>query len=177
MHSPESEASQKGSLPLICDFDLPVFTEPMREHWPSSISWAEAMRLLGAIPRLLHAALRFSRKAAAGQESSAVPFALNQLGVLDDSRVRTESLSAQPPALRTTLPPEPAFPLLGGVRLRIFLLSFTLLFFELLCIRWIPAYVRYLSYFTNFILLASFLGIGLGSSRRDEVRFAFPLFR
>ena len=44
-----------------------------------------------------------------------------------------------------------------GVRTRIFLVSFTLLFFELLCIRWIPAYVRYLSYFTNFILLASFL--------------------
>jgi hypothetical protein len=41
-----------------------------------------------------------------------------------------------------------------SARTRIFLLSFTLLFFELLCIRWIPAYVRYLSYFTNFILLA-----------------------
>ena len=65
-----------------------------------------------------------------------------------------------------------------GVRLRIFLLSFALLFFELLCIRWIPAYVRYLSYFTNFILLASFLGIGLGilSARRPLFRFpSFPL--
>ena len=45
-------------------------------------------------------------------------------------------------------------PWIAGVRTRIFLVSFTLLFFELLCIRWIPAYVRYLSYFTNFILLA-----------------------
>ncbi|PZR76556.1 MAG: spermidine synthase [Chthoniobacterales bacterium] len=65
-----------------------------------------------------------------------------------------------------------------GVRTRIFLLSFTLLFFELLCIRWIPAYVRYLSYFTNFILLASFLGIGLGilAARRPAFRFpSFPL--
>ncbi|MEY2572169.1 MAG: hypothetical protein QOJ87_382, partial [Verrucomicrobiota bacterium] len=53
-------------------------------------------------------------------------------------------------------------PWITGVRTRIFLVSFTLLFFELLCIRWIPAYVRYLSYFTNFILLASFLGMGLG---------------
>src|SRR3954447_11838700 len=63
-------------------------------------------------------------------------------------------------------------------RLRIFLLSFTLLFFELLCIRWIPAYVRYLSYFTNFILLASFLGMGLGilAARRAKFRFLpFPL--
>ena len=59
------------------------------------------------------------------------------------------------------------------MRLRIFLLSFALLFFELLCIRWIPAYVRYLSYFTNFILLASFLGMGLGilAARRPEFRF------
>jgi SAM-dependent methyltransferase len=65
-----------------------------------------------------------------------------------------------------------------GVRLRIFLVSFTLLFFELLCIRWIPAYVRYLSYFTNFILLASFLGMGLGilAARRPTFRFPpFPL--
>ena len=65
-----------------------------------------------------------------------------------------------------------------GVRFRIFLVAFTLLFFELLCIRWIPAYVRYLSYFTNFILLASFLGMGLGllSARRATFRFpSFPL--
>lgn len=64
------------------------------------------------------------------------------------------------------------------LRLRIFLVSFTLLFFELLCIRWIPAYVRYLSYFTNFILLASFLGMGLGilAARRANFRFlSFPL--
>jgi hypothetical protein len=65
-----------------------------------------------------------------------------------------------------------------GARPRIFLVSFTLLFFELLCIRWIPAYVRYLSYFTNFILLASFLGMGLGilAARRRGFRFPpFPL--
>src|SRR5947209_746393 len=35
-------------------------------------------------------------------------------------------------------------PWITGARTRIFLFSFTLLFFELLCIRWIPAYVRYL---------------------------------
>src|SRR4051812_5134679 len=65
-----------------------------------------------------------------------------------------------------------------GVRTRIFLVSFSLLFFELVCIRWIPAYVRYLSYFTNFILLASFLGMGLGilAARRPAFRFPpFPL--
>ncbi len=66
--------------------------------------------------------------------------------------------------------------LVRGVRLRIFLLSFTLLFFELLCIRWIPAYVRYLSYFTNFILLASFLGMGVGILAARRASFRFPSF-
>src|SRR5919205_337866 len=63
-------------------------------------------------------------------------------------------------------------------RIRIFLLSFAMLFFELLCIRWIPSYVRFLSYFNNFILMASFLGIGLGmlSARRKNFWFLpFPL--
>jgi len=53
-----------------------------------------------------------------------------------------------------------------------------MLFFELLCIRWIPSYIRYLSYFNNFILMASFLGIGLGmlSARRKNFWFLpFPL--
>lgn len=65
---------------------------------------------------------------------------------------------------------------INGVRLRIFLVSFTLLFFELLCIRWVPAYVRYLSYFTNFILLASFLGMGLGILAARRATFRFPPF-
>jgi hypothetical protein len=61
-------------------------------------------------------------------------------------------------------------------RVRIFLLSFAMLFFELLCIRWIPAYVRFLSYFTNFVLFASFLGIGLGMLTARRKRFWFPPF-
>src|SRR3954454_2061458 len=65
---------------------------------------------------------------------------------------------------------------INGTKLRIFLVSFTLLFFELLCIRWIPAYVRYLSYFTNFILLASFLGMGLGMLAARRTSFRFPPF-
>jgi SAM-dependent methyltransferase len=45
---------------------------------------------------------------------------------------------------------------------RTFLASFLVLFLEITLIRWMPAYIRLLSYFSNFILLASFLGIGLG---------------
>src|SRR5450432_247713 len=48
----------------------------------------------------------------------------------------------------------------NGVRL--FLTSATLLFVELMLIRWIPANVTYIGYFSNFLLMASFLGIGLG---------------
>ncbi len=67
-------------------------------------------------------------------------------------------------------------PLIADARLRIYTLAFALLFFELLCIRWIPSYVRYLSYFNNFILLASFLGIGLGILSARRTRWWFPPF-
>ena len=45
---------------------------------------------------------------------------------------------------------------------RLFLTSFAVLFVELLLIRWIPAYAVFVGFFSNFILMASFLGIGLG---------------
>ena len=61
-------------------------------------------------------------------------------------------------------------------RARLVALSFLMLFLELALIRWIGSNVLYLSYFSNFILLASFLGIGLGFLRanagRDLFRFA-----
>jgi len=51
-----------------------------------------------------------------------------------------------------------------------------MLFTELVLIRWAGAYVVYLSYFANFILLGSFLGIGMGFLRArkqpDLFRFA-----
>src|SRR5256714_10419988 len=51
--------------------------------------------------------------------------------------------------------------LVRSPRAQLFLTSFLGLYAELLCIRWMPAHVRFLSYFTNFILLASFLGLGV----------------
>ena len=50
-------------------------------------------------------------------------------------------------------------------RLQLLLASFLMLFVELVLIRWAGAYVVYLSYFSNFVLLGSFLGIGLGFLR------------
>jgi hypothetical protein len=60
----------------------------------------------------------------------------------------------------------------------LFLSSFLVLFLEVALIRWIPAYVRLLSYFSNFILLASFLGIGVGcllANRRRDLFVLFPV--
>jgi Spermine/spermidine synthase domain len=45
---------------------------------------------------------------------------------------------------------------------RLVLASALMLFLELALIRWLGANVVHLSYFTNFVLLGSFLGIGLG---------------
>ncbi|MEA2623183.1 MAG: hypothetical protein QOH61_2093 [Chloroflexota bacterium] len=51
---------------------------------------------------------------------------------------------------------------IAGNGTRLFLTSAALLFVELLLIRWIPANVTYIGFFSNFLLMASFLGIGLG---------------
>jgi SAM-dependent methyltransferase len=51
---------------------------------------------------------------------------------------------------------------LAGNEIRLLLVSGTLLFTELLLIRWVPANVAYVGFFSNFLLMASFLGIGLG---------------
>lgn len=51
---------------------------------------------------------------------------------------------------------------LSGNAARLWLTSLTILFVELMLIRWIPAEIRYIGFFSNFLLMASFLGIGLG---------------
>jgi len=59
-------------------------------------------------------------------------------------------------------------------RVRLVALSFLMLFLELALIRWIGSNVLYLSYFSNFVLLASFLGIGLGFLRANAAHDLFP---
>jgi hypothetical protein len=46
--------------------------------------------------------------------------------------------------------------------LRLYLTAFSLLFTELVLIRWIPANATYVGFFANFLLIGSFLGIGVG---------------
>jgi SAM-dependent methyltransferase len=59
---------------------------------------------------------------------------------------------------------------------RVFLASFLVLFLEVALIRWMPAYIRLLAYFSNFILLASFLGIGAGCLMAPSRRRLFVWF-
>ena len=60
----------------------------------------------------------------------------------------------------------------------LFLVSFLILFMELACIRWFGSMVVYLTFFTNIVLLAAFLGISVGclatSSRRNLIETVMP---
>lgn len=58
--------------------------------------------------------------------------------------------------------------------LRLVVLSFLMLFVELALIRWLGSHVVYLSYFSNFVLLGSFLGIGVGFLRGKLKADLFP---
>jgi len=66
-----------------------------------------------------------------------------------------------------------------GAYRELFLISFLILFFELACIRWFGSTVVYLTFFTNIVLLATFLGMSVGclaaSSRRDWTPAVIPL--
>ncbi len=60
---------------------------------------------------------------------------------------------------------------------QIFLLSFLILFLELSLIRFLPAQIAGLGYYTNFILLASFIGISAGilmAGKEWELKWYFP---
>src|SRR6478735_1555559 len=62
---------------------------------------------------------------------------------------------------------------------RLFTLSFTALFLELMLIRWVPSVLRLVAYYANLLLISSFLGLGIGamvSTRGWRLwRFFLPL--
>lgn len=57
---------------------------------------------------------------------------------------------------------------------RMILLAFLVLFVELALIRWTGSNIVYLSFFSNFVLLGSFLGIGIGFLRARSRVNLFP---
>jgi SAM-dependent methyltransferase len=58
--------------------------------------------------------------------------------------------------------PRPAAVAVSRPGLDLFLISVLLLFLELACIRWFPAHVLFMTFFTNTVLLACFLGMSIG---------------
>jgi SAM-dependent methyltransferase len=66
-----------------------------------------------------------------------------------------------------------------GARARLFLISFVILFAELACIRFFGSTVVFLTFFTNVVLLACFLGMSVGclaaSRRTNFVEAVLPL--
>ena len=65
--------------------------------------------------------------------------------------------------MTTTPPPSP-----GRPGFDLFLVSGLVLFLELACIRWFPAHVLYLTFFTNAVLLAAFVGMSIGCLLADR---------
>lgn len=59
-------------------------------------------------------------------------------------------------------------------KIRLILASLLMLFTELMLIRWIGSNIFFLSFFTNFVLLASFLGIGIAFIRPKQSPSLFP---
>lgn len=63
---------------------------------------------------------------------------------------------------------------------KLFFISFASLFLEIACIRWFNSNVVMLSYFSNFVLLACFLGLGIGmllvSQKTDFIVLFPPIF-
>ena len=64
-------------------------------------------------------------------------------------------------------------------RRELFIASFAILFFELACIRWFGSMVIFLTFFTNLVLLACFVGMSIGClaahSKRDYARHTLIL--
>ena len=79
---------------------------------------------------------------------------------------------APAPAIEAT--PRPRRPYLD-----LFLISFLILFFELASIRWFGSTVVFLTFFTNIVLLATFLGMSVGlmtaTRRVNFQRWVIPL--
>src|SRR5271155_3863107 len=80
--------------------------------------------------------------------------------------------------------PQAASPICPAVspqraRWELLLISLLLLFLELACIRWFPAHVLFLTFFTNTVLLACFLGMSIGClvarRPRDFIVWTGPL--
>src|SRR5688500_537846 len=107
-------------------------------------------------------------------ETQTDPAVLPVIEVPRDEPARPIVAPGTPPAPIIEAMPRPRRPYLD-----LFLISFLILFFELTCIRWFGSTVVFLTFFTNIVLLACFLGMSVGlltaSRPRDYIRWVLPL--
>lgn len=73
-----------------------------------------------------------------------------------------------------TSPPRFALPS-QTTKIDLFVVSALFLFLELVFIRWLPAHVLFLTFFTNAVLLSSFLGLSLGCMAARSRKSYLPL--
>lgn len=64
----------------------------------------------------------------------------------------------------------------GAVRYHLLACSFLALFLELMLIRWVPAALEIIAYYSNLLLLSSFFGLGLGALLAGRLRSIFGWF-
>jgi spermidine synthase len=87
---------------------------------------------------------------------------------MGQARAYTESAFSDPTQTSVITPLRP--------RLDLFIASALVLYLELACIRWFPAHVVFLTFFTNTVLLASFLGMSVGclaaSQKTDLIKWS-----
>jgi spermidine synthase len=87
---------------------------------------------------------------------------------MSEARAHTEPAFSDPTHTSVITPPRP--------RLDLFIASALVLYLELACIRWFPAHVVFLTFFTNTVLLASFLGMSVGclaaSQKTDLIKWS-----
>src|SRR5215510_1762932 len=102
-------------------------------------------------------------------------------GAEEEFTAQPSSQATTPPGERPQHSPAAGAPVPGVAaespreRARLVFASFVMLFVELALIRWVTANNVYVTKATNFVLLASFLGIGIGflnaRTRRDYLRW------
>jgi hypothetical protein len=96
---------------------------------------------------------------------------------IDSGQTAGPDEAVAPPASATEAEARPrvAAGLISSERVRLAVASFLMLFVELGLIRWSTTNVVHLASLTNFVLLSSFLGIGIGFLRARAGRDRFPL--
>ena len=136
------------------------FSSPEAMNVASSVGFGNSTIFAPSPRKPCHSSPSSSSQGGAYNVSPIRPFTVSVMGTMDASRalVISETYRQSPSSSlddrtgRTT-------------RWRLVSASTLMLFLELALIRWLGAEVLHLSYFSNFVLLGSFLGVGLGFLR------------